>query len=209
VTGLPDAGTLDALVIGASDPDDGAAWDALVKLPGGAEAWADAVARRRRMDILAGVVCGRPWLASCMLRLSTLARRIRTRTAVELLLEFPDAPLDALAGATLGPVDESFADRAIRPRWGQIVPVGVRIGERVALRVVPDPPFVDVRYLSEGTNGSLPSRTWRLEPGEAPVLIVALLGTAAGSSLSDALEHATATAGVLLLEATPAGTTAI
>jgi hypothetical protein len=61
--------------------------------------------------------------------------------------------------------------------------------------------------LSQGCDGPLPSRTWRIEPGEAPVLLVALIGADAGSPLSDARAQATAAAGMLVLEASPFGAT--
>jgi hypothetical protein len=203
VSQLPDAATLDALVIGTDESDDRAAWEALVRLPGGAEAWHAAVTRRRRIDLLASAMLGRSWLASCVHRLSVLSRRVRAKPPIRLLLGFPDVQLDALAGATLGPVDEEFADQDVQPRWGETVPVRVRLGDRITLNAVADDAFVDVRYLSDGRDGSLPGRTWRLEQGEAPVLLVALVGADARSSLTAALTQATAAAGVLLLEATP------
>lgn len=200
---LPDAATLDALVIGTDDADDRAAWEALVRLPGGEEAWHAAVTRRRRLDLLASSMRGRSWLASCVHRLSVLSRRVRAKPAMGLLLEFPDLQLDALAGATLGPVDEDFADRNVQPWWGETVPVHVRLGERITLNAATEHPVVDVRYLSDGREGSLPERTWRLEQGEAPVLLIALVGTDARSPLAVALTQATAAAGVLLLEEAP------
>jgi hypothetical protein len=192
------------LVIGADDPEDRAAWEALVRLPGGAEAWRAAVARRRRMDLVTRAVRGRTWLASAMHRLSVLSRRLRTTPAVELCLAFPEAQLDALADAELSPVDDSVADQEVVPRWGQTVPVHVQLGHQIGLNVT-DQATVDVRYLTHGRDGPLPSRTWRLEPGEAPVLLVALIGADAGSPLSEALAQATAAAGVLVLEAAPVG----
>lgn len=205
--GVPDAGTLDALVAGSLDEEDRPAWEALVMRPGGAEAWRAAVARRRRLDALASAVRGRAWLARVLGEVAALSRRLRVQPAVELQLAFRDDRLDALMGATLGPVDDGFASEEITPRWGRIVTVRVRLGERIALRVVGEDALVDVRYLSQGREGSLPSRTWRLEPGEAPVLLVALLGSDAGRPLSEALADATAAAGVLLMEATPDGET--
>lgn len=204
---LPDAATLDMLVIGADDPEDRAAWEALVRLPGGAEAWGAAVARRRRLDLVTRAVRGRSWLASAMHSMSVLSRRLRTKPTAELRFAFPDAQIDALAGAALGPDDGGFADEEIQPRWGQTVPVHLQFGDRIGLHVVTNQAIVDVRYLSQGRDGPLPSRTWRLEPGEAPVLLVALIGADAGSPLSDALAQATAIAGVLVLEAAPVADT--
>ena len=150
MSGLPDAATLDVLVIGADDPEDRAAWEALVRFPGGAEAWGAAVARRRRMNLLAGAVRGRSWLASAMHFVSVLSRRRRTRPTVDLYLAFPDAPVGALAEATLGPVDDGFADERIQPRWGQVVAAPMQLGDLVGLHVVADQAVVDVRYFEPG-----------------------------------------------------------
>ena len=205
--GLPDAGTLGALVAGTHDDEDRPAWEALVTQPGGAEAWGGAVARRHRLDTLASAVRGRAWLARALGEVSALSRRFRSKPAFALQLAFPDAHLDALAGAALGPSDGAFVDDKIELRWGQIVTVRLRVGDRIALPVVTDQTPVEVRYLSQGRDGSLPGRAWHLEPGEAPVLLVALIGAEAESTLSEALTQATAAAGVLLLEAASMGAT--
>lgn len=133
------------------------------------------------------------------------ARRVRAAVPIELSLWFPDAQLDALAGAVLGPTDEPPTAYVLRPAWGQVVPVRLPIGERVTLHAADEQGAVDVRYLHDDEGGPLPSRTWRLEPEEAPVLLLALLGTQAGTTLGEALEQATAIAGVLLLEAASTG----
>ncbi|XXY48751.1 hypothetical protein WME91_52980 [Sorangium sp. So ce269] len=66
---------------------------------------------------------------------------------------------------------------------------------------------IDVRYLCRDQDGSLPERIWMLEADEAPVLLLALVGARTGTTLREALEQATAIAGVLLLEAPASGET--
>jgi hypothetical protein len=204
---LPDAGTLDALVLGLSEATDEHAWESLVMQPGGVEAWRAAVARRRRLDAIACAVRGRAWLARVMRQITTLSRRARMTLDVELSLDFPDAQLQTLVNPMLGPADEREAAEVLRPAWGQIVPVHLPRGERVTLRAAEGQAAIDVRYLCKGQDGSLPERTWMLEAEEAPVLLLALVGAQAGSTLREALEQATAIAGVLLLEAPASGET--
>jgi hypothetical protein len=203
---LPDAATLDALVLGTAGANDADAWEALVLEPGGAEAWDKAVARRRRMDALAYAARSGAWLSRVLRGVLRTARRARSVPTIELFVDFPDAPLDGLVGATLGPAEEDL--RAAEPRlvWGQIVPVQVRLGELVALRTSSDAQL-DVRYLSAGQEGPLPTRTWKLEPGEAPVLLVALVGGDTQAPVAQALATATAVAGLLILEAAANGET--
>ncbi|WP_438002332.1 hypothetical protein WMF26_24755 [Sorangium sp. So ce185] len=189
---LPDAGTLDALVLGLSEAADERAWEGLVMQPGSAEAWRAAVARRRRLDAIAGAVRGRAWLARAMRQVTAPSRRARTPLDVELSLDFPDAQLKTLVNPGLGPADERQAGEVLRPVWGQIAPVKAAI---------------DVRYRCKGHDGSLPERTWMLEADEAPVLLLALVGARTGTTLREALEQAAAIAGVLLLEAPASGET--
>lgn len=204
---LPDAGTLDALVIAADDEADRQAWEGLVVQPGGAEAWRAAVARRRRLDTIAGAVRGRAWLARAIRQVAELSRHTHAAPGPRLSLEFPDAQLHALAGAVLGPADDSTSAEVVRPAWGQVVAVPLRVGEHVVLRVSEGAVAVDVRYLCKGHDGPLPTRTWKLEPDEAPVLLLALLGAQVGSPLREALEQAAGIAGVLLVEAAANGET--
>ena len=197
---LHNAGTLDALVLNTGDPEDEGAWEALVREPGGARAWRDAVARRRRTDLVASAIQGRPWLARAVRQLSMLARQIGQVPKRDLSIAFPDSELDALAAATLGPAEENEVAEIVQPRWGQTVPATIRVGDRITLRPPSEMDAIDVRYLCNGQEGSLPSRTWRLERGEAPVLLVALVGTSSEETFAEAMKHSSGIAGVLLLE---------
>jgi hypothetical protein len=197
---LPDAGTLDALVIGADEPDDREAWEALVTLPGGAEAWLAAVARRRRMDQLAAATRGRPWLARAILLLSRSARKLRSIPGIGLSVEHLDREMGALAEALLGSGEQLDNAQPVRPIWGQIVTIRVNVGERIKLSSTSEEAPIDVRYLCNGQSGALPTRIWELEPGEAPVLLLALAGTSPDRPQDEAMAHATGLAGVLLLE---------
>jgi hypothetical protein len=193
----PDAATLDALVIGTDEPADQRAWEALVRHPGGAEAWAAAVTRRRHLDLLAGATLGRPWLARAVRAMTGAARRMGRAPDIALTIEHPGTSLMA---ATLGPGAEESVE-PVRPAWGQIVSVRLRVGEQIALDAGTAQAPVDVRYLCRGEEGPLPSHAWRLESGEAPVLILAFAGETAGLSIARATEEAVACAGVLLLVA--------
>ncbi|WP_437878397.1 hypothetical protein [Sorangium sp. So ce513] len=204
---LPDAGTLDALVLGTSDAADQHAWESLVMQPGGAEAWQAALARRRRLDAIADAVRGRAWLARAMRQVTVLSRRARMALDVELSLDFPDAQLQTLVDPMLGPADEREPAEVVRPAWGRIVPVHLPRGESVTLRAAEGQAAIDVRYLCRDQEGSLPERTWMLEADEAPVLLLALVGAQTGTPLREAIEQATAMAGVLVLEAPANGET--
>ena len=83
--------------------------------------------------------------------------------------------------------------------------VRLRIGEHVQISIGgPNP--VSVRYACNGTEDVLPTGRWKLEPGDAPVLLVALVGLdPAGLAQAD-VGRATGIAGVLLLEE-PSGET--
>lgn len=197
-----DAGTLDAIVIGTAEDDDLPAWESLVVQAGGSEAWSAATARRRRLDAMASAVLGRPWLARVLREVAIISRRLRSRPAVEPRFAFPDAQLQALTAAALGPDEGGAGGEEIQPAWGVIVPVRLRIGDRVAFEAPADSPAVEVRYLCQGRDGPLPRGGWRLESGEAPVLLLALFGADSVSTLSEALLQATAIAGVVLLEPT-------
>lgn len=197
---LPDAGTLDALVLNTGDSEDEGAWEALVREPGGARAWRDAVARRRRTDLVASAIQGRPWLARAVRQLSMFARQIGHAPKMDISIAFPDSELDALAAATLGPAEENDVAEIVQPRWGQTVPATIRVGNRITLRPPSEMDVIDVRYVCNGQEGSLPSRTWRLERGEAPVLLIALVATNSEETIAEAMKHARGIAAVLLLE---------
>lgn len=197
---LLDTGTLDTLVLGTTEPGDEEAWESLVRDPEGARAWQGAVARRRRMDLVASAIRGRPWLARAVRRLSAATRRVKQTPEIALSVVFPDSELDALAAATLGPDDEQATAEIVEAGWGQIVPVRVRLGSRVSLQPSPDADAADVRYVCNGEEGALPGRTWKLESGEAPVLLVALVEASPADPLDEAMSRSTAMAGVLLLE---------
>lgn len=202
-----DAGTLDALVLGADEPDDVQAWEALVCNPGGAEAFREAVARRRRKDQMASALLGRPWLARAVSGLLAFSRKMKSAPSEALSFIFPDRELDALVTATLGPAEQEPALEVVQPRWGQVVPVRMRPGERVTLQPAAGSDPIDVRYLCRGVEGALPTRTWALEAGEAPVLLIALVGAHSKDTLTEGLGRAAAMAGVIILdEALPTGT---
>lgn len=195
-----DAGTLDALVLGTEETEDHGAWESLVQHPRGDEAFREAVARRRHKDLLAAALLGRPRLARTITSFLTLSRKTKSASGVPFSLLFPDTELDALVSATLGPAEQESATEIVQPRWGQVVPVRLGIGERITLEPASGSEPVDVRYLCQGAEGFLPTRTWKLEAGEAPVLLVALVGARAGDALAEGMTRAKGLAGILVVD---------
>jgi len=186
----PDAATLDAMVLGGVD-DDLESWEWLVSAPDGDEAWASASRQRRSIDRVAMAIQGRPWLA----RITSfiLARRLGPRAPllesvfVVPALEFALRETDAGA-------------EPIIVEWGRVAVRPVRLGKTIGLRV--SEPAADVRFFyrwREG-DGEL-SGGWTLEPGEAPVLLLACLDARDASTVEHAMATAAAVAGMLLVEA--------
>jgi len=186
----PDAATLDAMVLGGVD-DDLESWEWLVSAPDGDEAWASASRQRRSIDRVAMAIQGRPWLAR--ITSSILARRLGTRTP---LLEsvFMGSALEFALRETDAGAEPIIVE------WGRVVVRPVRLGQTIGLRA--REPVVDVRFFyrwREG-DGEL-SGGWTLEPGEAPVLLLACLDARDASTVEHAMATAAAVAGMLLVEA--------
>ena len=113
----PSKSTLDQMVLGT---DDGSGWTDLVSSPTAARDWDQAVRRRQRIDAIARLVRGRPWLATLL----HSARRL-ARGSAPLPHATPTANLGSMLTATLGrPTQVDLV-------WGDVVPVEVGHGERV------------------------------------------------------------------------------
>ena len=193
--GTPDAGTLEALVMGTDEAGDQAAWEWLVITPGSGVLWAEAVAEREELDRFSAMLDVTPWVAAVMARMRKLGRVL-----AEWRLEAVAVRDQGSWAASLGPSNESASVLA-SPSWGRLEPVTVERGTIVELRPVGETPQ-DVRffYRSAQGEGSLQEGRWRLDPGEAPVMLVACVGDAIVGSLDEALARGTAVAGILLLE---------
>ncbi|MBE4751790.1 hypothetical protein G4177_26830 [Corallococcus sp. ZKHCc1 1396] len=191
--------TLDALLLGAEDAEALDEWKDLLTAPDAAQRWQEAVDRREHIDHFAAAVIAHPWLAQT---LSGLRELRRTLTPCEPgTLEAVLAP--EWMSHVLGP-ETRPATRLATPRLGDVETV--RLARGAILEIRPAPEQAEgfrVFYRSARSEGLLPRRRWRMEAGDAPVL---LLGTSASDakSLEAALEHATVLGGILLLEAAPA-----
>lgn len=193
-----DSGTLDALLAGALDcADEERAWQDIIQSPEGGAAWDAALRRQRETALLAGAIRGRPWLASILGRLGRLRRRPGHPPGWQLELW----ERGALIRATLG-AEHTGQAAPIRLAWGEVQTRPVPLGATVELVAAPGEPVVVIGLCCQAEQ-ILVHRMWRLEPGEAPVLLVALAGSAAGLSLAEALAAGHPLAGVLLLEEEP------
>jgi hypothetical protein len=191
----PDAATLDALVLGTDEAGDQAAWEWLVVTPGSGDRWAEAVARHAEMDRFAAALMAHPWLALALARMRKLGRAVAAWR-----LEVVAVKDEEAWAASLGPSSEGPTLLA-RPSWGRLEPVTVGLGTIVELRPAGHPvQGVRFFYKSQQGEGSVPEGRWRLEPGEAPVMLVAREDGSSAGTLDEVFAGGAAVAGILLLE---------
>ena len=193
---LPDAAMLDALLLGADDEEALEAWNDLLTLPDAADRWQEAVSRREQLDRFSMVLITHPWIARTMARLrefqssgtSPSPGSCEAVLAPELMAHFLGSPARP-------------ETRLALPRRGEVEAVQLAHGDIIELRPAPDH-VGDFRvfYRSTTGEGPLPRRRWRMEAGEAPVLLLAVSASDA-HSLETALQHSTVLGGVILLEA--------
>ncbi|WP_342381244.1 hypothetical protein NVS55_16415 [Myxococcus stipitatus] len=185
--------TLDALVQGADDPESADAWSNLLTTPDAAERWAEAVVRRAKMDRFATEVLNHPWLASA---LSKLRRKTRPLSGVALRVHLQPPSLTALLGPTARAPELLTA-----PAWGAIESLFVKEGLILELNPVQAPgEHVRVFYQSRRSQGWMPGNRWKVEPGESPVLLMAVAGADTADTLEAALAQSPRCAGVVLFE---------
>jgi hypothetical protein len=184
---------LDSLVLATEEEEQLPAWEALLS-PEGAEAWEQALSRRQRLDTLADVVRDRPWLAWPLLVARRLARRMKAPPPLRVEALLGSAEL----GAMLGPQEEA---RVLPLTWGHIEPHTVEPGTHVRLQLQAAAEPVELFFARAGESAPLSSGAWDLEPGEAPVLLLACVGARGARNAEEALAMATAAAGLILLEA--------
>jgi hypothetical protein len=193
---MPDVATLDALVLGTDEVRDQPAWEWLVGTSGSGDIWAEAVARREELDRFAAALAAHPWLASTMARMRKLGRLL-----AEWRLEAMVVSDEGAWAASLGPSDKRPMLLA-RPSWGQLEPVTVGLGTVVELRpagaAIQEVCFF---FRSPQGEGSLAEGRWRLEPGEAPVMLVACMEGSSKRTLDEALAGGAAVAGIVLMDA--------
>ncbi|NOK34630.1 hypothetical protein HMI49_15620 [Corallococcus exercitus] len=192
---LPDLLTLDAMVAGLDDDVEGEAWDGLLCAREGAAAWAQALERRQRLEQSALAWVAHPWLADARRTLRGLRSAAGAATSVA---------LEALAGrdpvfAQLGVTHEPPTQR-VTAAWG-----------RMEVALVPPDTVVSLRplqgerlryfYKTATGEGPLPTGSWKLERGDAPVVLLAVDAALPARTFSEALAGATRAVAVLLLEA--------
>lgn len=193
---LPDATMLDAILLGAEDADARDTWEELLATPDAAERWQEAVDRREHIDRFAAAIITAPWLARVLTRLRELHTSLapHSTSAVEAVL----AP--ELMARFLSP-EARPATRLATPRRGEVEVVRLARGDILELRPTAD--WVGdfrVFYRSTQGEGELPRRRWRMEAGEAPVLLLCVAAPEA-RSLEGVLERSTLLGGVILLDA--------
>lgn len=194
-----DHGSLQCLLTGTLDADEERrAWADLVSHPGAPVRWQRAVQERTRLDGLAKVVSGRPWLARQLLTISQVGRRLKQlpRHPLELW------PSSALLEATLAPSSQD-GEYMIELEWGRVLISQVPVGSAVEIRPRDASADLQVFGVSGGQEVAVTSRSWQLELGEAPVLLVAGIHGERMPTLHDLLAHSSASAAVVLVEALP------
>jgi hypothetical protein len=185
--------TLDALIQGENDPETAEAWSDLLATPDAAARWAQAVTRRESIDRFATSVLNHPWLASA---LSMLRRKTRSPAGVALRVHLQ---LPALSAA-LSPTERA-PDLLTAPAWGDIESISVKVGLTLEINPVQAPgENVRVFYRSRLSQGWMPGRRWKVEPGESPVLLMAVEGADAADTLESALAKSPRCAGIVLFE---------
>lgn len=195
---LPDLATLDDMLLdlptSGGEDEFAQGWEALVQTPGGEVAWRDAVARRQRLDRMAALCQAHPWLARPLLAFRRLGRRMTTAPSFVATAVFPPTPL---LDAVLDETDDA-ARTLVQLAWGDVVELAVPAGELVALEYPLDASVVIYYRTSHGEGRLLPGQHWRMEPDEAPVLLVFATDGGMADMLS-ALNHAPTCAAVLLV----------
>lgn len=193
-----DAVTLDAMVSG-QDEEDMEVWDTLLTSSEAAEAWGQALERRLRIDGYSRALIAHPWIARFQGALRTLAQTLAPAAGggIEAVRE------QGLLLGDLGQTEEA-PTRLAEPAWGRIETVLVPVGTTVGLRrVMEHAGALRFFYKTSTTEGALPEGLWRMEAGEAPVLLLACEEAGAATTLEVALASSKRMAGVLLLEESP------
>lgn len=193
---IPDAAMLDALILNAEDSDALETWKDLLATPDAADRWQEAVSRREHIDRFAEVVITHPWLARTLARL----REIRNTLTPHSQGAFEAVLAPELMTRFLGP-DARPATRLAVPRRGEVEVVQLARGDIIELRPAPDlARDFRVFYRSAIGEGQLPRRRWRMEAGEAPVILLGISAPDA-ESLDAALGRSAVLGGIILLEA--------
>lgn len=160
--------TLDAMLSGDEEVDQ-SAWLALLSSPDAPRLWDEALARRRSLDRLAGIVRAHPWLAGPILKL----KRARRKVSAALSPQNLNALKGALEGA--GQFEAVLGEgevQTIDVSWSSIQVVMLEEGEKFLFRA---PEGARIFYQWEEQDGELVDQAWEMESGESPVVLTLFL----------------------------------
>lgn len=170
---------LDALLTGDSTDDDAPVWAALVRTADSGDSWRRAQAIRSRLDGIVDLTGRFPWLVAPWTAVRATRRFV---TGGLPLVRVGDLPRLAPAGlGVLGPTDgRGPADHAVALQWGQVVELTLAVGTTIDVRA-PTGTRLTPEWRSNRHPEAVPAARWKLESGEAPVLVtVELNGASAG-----------------------------
>ena len=170
---------IDALLTGSSADGDEQLWTDLVRAAGSGDAWRRAQRVRARLDSLVELTGRFPWVVQPWLAIRATKRFVTERLPPVRVGGF-SAPV-TLGLGVLGPDQGPQApDRSVTLRWGEVVELRLPVGTTVDVRP-PSGTTVAPEWRSNKHPQPVPSPAWRLEPGEAPVLVtVEVNGARAG-----------------------------
>ena len=147
-------------------------WEALVAEPGSYANWERASRRRTHLDVVAGYLPGRPWLA----RLVTEAvrkKRASGHIEVPVALAIRGFVADALL-ATLRPATPSSASAAAPLQWGRCVELELEAGTQLSLGRTADR-RISLWYDTGATAPAPLPGAWHVGHGEPPCALIAAL----------------------------------
>jgi hypothetical protein len=182
----PTALEIDALLTGGTSGDDEAIWTELVRAADSGDRWRRAQVIRGRLDRVVDLTGRFPWLVAPWVAIRATRRLVSAGLPVVIAGDLP-----RLAPAGLGvlrPADDGGgpADRSIELQWGQVVELSLAVGTTIDVRV-PAGARVAPEWRSNHHPEPVPAPRWKLEPGEAPVLVtVELNGACAGLVILEA-----------------------
>ncbi len=158
-----DPTALDRMVLGTDADEDLQDWEALLQSPDAGQLWEQAVEDRRRLDLTAALVRGRPWLAGGLLAARGAARAlVRLPDQVAVTRVEPMAWAGSLSGG------EQADEREEAVGWGEQQVVELGHGERLTL-ALPNGAAAFYRYRGDRTGRF---QSWLMEEEDAPVLVV-------------------------------------
>lgn len=178
-TDPPSALEIDALLTGDSTEDNEALWSALVRASGSGDRWRRAQEIRGKLDRIVDLTGRCPWLVAPWLAIRATRRLVSA--GLPKVMAGDLSRLAPVGLGVLGPTDGSGpADRTVVLQWGQVVELKLAIGTTIDVRA-PVGTRVTPVWRSNRHPEPVSAPQWKLELGEAPVLVaVELNGARAG-----------------------------